>query len=273
MILGIHGSVRAGLPGALDEAEAAGVKALQLLPYRRHHLPTPEELAAFRARREASAVTRLIVHSRFVPSLASADEARRGRSVELLALELELAQGLGAETFIIHAGAYSPGDTAENGLRRCGESIAQAAGSTDFKGTILIENVPGGGRRLGAALEEIARLRESTGARAKSGVCLDTAHAWAAGYDLSSAEGALKFLARAHRLFGEDVLAFHLNDSRARLNSRREDHAHWGEGFLGREGLATLLSREEYADTPAILETPKTPGGDRRNLEFVGALS
>lgn len=269
MILGIHGSVRTGLSAALDEARQAGVRVLQILPYRRHHVPDQEELAAFRGK---LGDMRLLVHSRFVPSLASSDESRRARSVELLAMELKLAQGLGAEDFVLHAGAYSPGGTPEEGLKKCGESISKAAGFTDFRGTILIENVPGGGRRLGGRLEQIARLRDLIGARAKSGVCLDTAHAWAAGYDVSSAEGVLKFLARAHRLFGDGVRAFHLNDTRARLSSGREDHAHWGEGFLGREGLESLLSREEYADTPAILETPKTPGGDRRNLDWVAAL-
>ena len=115
MILGIHGSVRAGLLAALDEAAAAKVRALKILPYRRHHLPDAGELAAFRAKRLELGLPRLLVHSRFVPSLASADEARRGRSVELLAMELNLAEGLGAEEFVLHAGAYSPGDTAEDG--------------------------------------------------------------------------------------------------------------------------------------------------------------
>lgn len=273
MIVGIHGSVRGGLAGALDEAAAANVRVLQILPYRRHHVPDEAELAEFRAKRAATGIARLLVHSRFVPSLASSDEKRRKRSVELLAMELRLAEGLGAEGFVLHAGAYSPGGTAGQGLKNVAESILQAGGLNGFKGTVMIENVPGGGRRLAGTLEEIAQLRDYLGARAKSGVCLDTAHAWAAGYDVSSAEGVLKFLARAHRLFGDGVRAFHLNDTRARLSSGLENHAHWGEGFIHREGLSALLTREEYSQTPAILETPKTPDGDRRNLDFVAAAA
>jgi deoxyribonuclease-4 len=104
-------------------------------------------------------------------------------------------------------------------------------------------------------------------------MCLDTAHAWAAGYDLSAAEAALKFVARAHRLLGaEAVRAFHLNDSRALLGSHLENHWHWGKGRLGLEGLQVLLAREEFADIPGILETPKEPGADAANLAVVRGL-
>ena len=272
MILGIHGSVRAGIAGALREARGLGCAVLQMLPYRRHFPPSAPELEAFRAERTRLAVLRLLVHSRFVPSLASSDEKRRSRSVELLAFELHLAAALGGESYVLHAGAYSDGGTAEEGLRLAAESISRAVGLTDFKGNILIENVPGGGRRLCGTLEQLARLRDFLGTRAKSGVCIDTAHAWAAGYDVGSAEGMLKLLSRAYRLFSQDVLAFHVNDTRALLGSHQEDHAHWGEGHLGREGLSVLLARPEYAQTPGIVETPKEPGADRRNLDFLGAV-
>ena len=272
MILGIHGSVRDGLTQALAEAEEARCEVLQMLPYRRHSTPDEDELRFFRARLRRSCVKRLIAHSRFVPSLASDDEARRVRSVELLVFELELAQRLGAEAYVLHAGAYSVGGTPGEGLRKTGESITKAVGRSDFKGKILIENVPGGGRRLCGSLEELAQLRDAIGAGAQSGVCLDTAHAWAAGYDVASTEGALKFLALAQRLFGGAVAAFHLNDTAALLGSHKENHAHWGAGRLGREGISTMLAHVEYAQTPAIVETPKTPGGDRENLDYLAGL-
>jgi len=141
---------------------------------------------------------------------------------------------------------------------------------------LLLENVPGGGRRMGGSLEELARLHDALKPSLPNiGVCLDTAHAYAAGYDCSSAEGVLNFLARAHRLLGFDAIkAFHLNDSRALLGSHREHHEHWGHGRLGTEGLKALLDREEFSDTPAILETPKDgPEADARNLAFARRLS
>lgn len=268
MILGLHCPVRHGYDAALAVAERAGCRAMQMLPYRRHHDPSGDELARFRKKREALEI-RLVAHSRFVPSLASSDEVRRARSVELLRRELALATGLGAEAYVLHAGAFSPEGTAADGIKLCAASIAAAAPAMP----VLIENVPGGGRRLGGTLEELRVLIE--GARA-AGVdahaCLDTAHAWAAGYDLSSAEAALKFLARVHRVLGADnVRAFHLNDSRALLGSHVENHASWGEGFLREEPLRALLEREEYAETLAIAEPP--PGGEDAALAALQATN
>jgi deoxyribonuclease-4 len=127
---------------------------------------------------------------------------------------------------------------------------------------------------MGGTFEELARLQDAVGPFVPGlGICLDTAHAWAAGYDLSAAEGALKFVARAHRLLGADaVRAFHLNDSRALLGSNREHHWHWGKGRIGLEGLKVLLDREEFASLPGILETPKEPDADAANLAVVRAL-
>lgn len=129
---------------------------------------------------------------------------------------------------------------------------------------------------MGGSLEDLARLHDALKPRLLAlGACLDTAHAYAAGYDCSSVEGALSFLARAHRLMGfEAVRAFHLNDSRALLGSHREHHEHWGRGRLGSEGLRALLAREEFAETPGILETPKDGlEADRANLEFARRLA
>jgi deoxyribonuclease IV len=276
MLLGLHASVRRGFLPALEEALALGCRALQILPYARHREPTPEELAAFREARRASTVSALLVHSRFVPSLASSDPERRERSVRHLARELSLCAALGGDAFVLHAGAYSPDCDLDAGVRLFAESAWKAVSTAGWRGTLLLENVPGGGRRMGGRLEELARLQDALGPRVPGlGACLDTAHAYAAGYDLSSAEGTLKFLARAHRLLGFDsVRAFHLNDTRALLGSNLESHWHWGRGRLGAEALRTLLSREEFAETPAILETPKDgPEADRENLAFAARLA
>lgn len=250
MRLGLHLPVRGGHRAVLDAARAHGVAAVQFLPYARHREPSAEELAAFREGR--AAVESVLVHSRFVPSLASSDPERRARSVGHLRRELALADALGADFYVLHAGAYSSGSGLAEGVALLADSVRRAREGTSTP--LLLENVPGGGRRMGGSLEELARLRE---ALPEAGVCLDTAHAHAAGYDMGSAEGALRFLARAHRLLGLDaVRAFHVNDTSALLGSHREDHRHLGYGRLGDEGLAALLSRPELADVPGILEPP-----------------
>ncbi len=275
MILGVHASVARGLAGALEEADALGCAALQILPYRRHAPPGEEELAAFRAARARSGVRTLLIHSRFVPNPASSDSKLRLRSAAHLAEELRLAAGLGGDAYVIHAGAYSPDADAAAGAGLFADSLRRAVETAAFRGPLLLENVPGGGRRMGGAFEELARLRDAAERFVPNlGFCLDTAHAWAAGYDLSAAEGALRFVARAHRLLGADaVRAFHLNDSRALLGSHLEHHEHWGKGRLGLEGLQVLLGREEFAAIPGILETPKGPGADEANLAIVRRLA
>lgn len=275
MILGVHASVRQGHVRALDEAAALSCAALQVLPYPRHHAPTLEELASFRAARAASGVRNLLVHSRFVPSLASSSAERRARSVAHLAEELRLCAELGGDAYVLHAGAYSEDADAAKGIAFFSESVRRAAETAGFGGALLLENVPGGGRRMGGSLEELARLQDAVRPfLAAVGTCLDTAHAWAQGYDLSSAEAALKFIARAHRLLGFDsIRAFHLNDTRAVLGSHREHHWHWGRGRVGLEAFKVLLQREEFADVPGILETPKEPGADAENLAVARRLA
>ncbi|MEK7233036.1 MAG: deoxyribonuclease IV [Elusimicrobiota bacterium] len=271
MILGLHVSIVRGYDAALDEARRLGCQALQILPYRRHHAPDTAELDYFNAARSEAKLT-VLVHSRFVPSLASSQDARRCRSIQHLAKELSLAAALGGDAYVIHGGAYSEGGDLATGVRHFAESVITAVEQCAGRIPLLLENVPGGGRRMGGSLEELARLHDALKSRLPGiGVCLDTAHAYAAGYDCSTAEGALMFLARAHRLMGFDaVRAFHLNDTRALLGSQREHHEYWGEGKLGCEGLQALLHRAEFAAAPAILETPRLGlERDAASLEWV----
>jgi len=276
VILGVHASVRRGLLESLSEAGPLGVKAVQILPYQRHHIPGQEELARFREARKRTAISRLIVHSRFVPSLGSRDAERRRRSVELLSRELAIAAALGAESYVLHAGAYSPGDDSASAESLLTQAIREAVLTAESALPILLENVPGGGRRMGATLEELARILESLQRLSIScGLCLDTAHAWAAGYDLASAGGLASFMDHAESLVGAAVIRlFHLNDTRAPLGSHLENHWHWGQGRLSEgTGIAALLSRSGYENVAAILETPKESGADGRNLAYVRGLS
>ncbi|MBI4349522.1 MAG: deoxyribonuclease IV [Elusimicrobia bacterium] len=271
MTLGIHASIRAGYPAALETARALGCRALQIFGYRRHHEPSPEELSGFREGARAHGL-RVIAHTRYVPFLGSRDAERHGHSVSLLRRELELAAALGAEGLILHAGAYAVGEDREKGLARVAEGVLRSLAAGGSTVPVVLENVPGGGRRLGGPLEDLAELGAMLDRRrVPVGFCLDTAHAWAQGYDLSTSVAVWRFTARVNRLLGADrVKAFHLNDSRAVLGSHREHHWHWGRGYLGLEGLKALLARSEFAEALGILETPY--GADRENLDVVRAL-
>lgn len=293
MRLGLHLDIRGGHLAALRRAEALGCRAMQVLAYRRRPArgtgaepgvatgvstrwedPAARELNEFRAAREAGPVESLIVHARYLPYLSAEDPQRRARSRALLVRELRLADALGGGCLVVHLGAWSYGSERRRGLELFAEAAAAACAEAAPTARLVIENVPGGGRRLGGSLEELAEALELLARRgARAQICLDTAHAWAHGYELDTREGMWRFLARAHRLFdAANVPVFHLNDSRARHGSRREHHWHWGRGLLGSEGLAALLERPEYAGAAGILETPPGPGEDEANLRFVRAL-
>lgn len=271
----MHASLRRGYAAALEASRLLGCEALQILPYVRHHQPSAEELASFDASRRALGVKALLVHSRFVPNLASSNFELRSRSVGHLKREMALASALGGDGYVIHGGAYSPGGDFEGGLAHFVDSVIRAVDGVAGRVPIYLENVPGGGRRMGGSLEELARLYGALSSKVEAvGVCLDSAHAYAAGYDLATGEGAGLFLTRARRLLGADaVRAFHLNDTCASLGSHRENHAHWGRGRLGGEGLAALLEGAGDSGAVGILEMPmEGVPADRESLDFVRRL-
>src|SRR5579883_1031892 len=154
MRLGVHCPVVGGFDKALEKAVSLKCEVMQMLPYRRHHEGAAEDFAGFDRRRREAGIGALLIHSRFVPSLASRDEDRRRRSIQHLAFELGLAKAWRADGYVLHAGAYSPGGNAKEGLRLAAESIERAWKEREDAPPILLENVPGGGRRLGGTLEE-----------------------------------------------------------------------------------------------------------------------
>ncbi len=277
MFLGLHCSVREGFLKALDYAESLEAQAIQILPYRRHADPEEEDYAGFAQRLSQSSVKRLYVHSRFVPNLALNDEKKRLSSTARLSYEMSLAARLNAEAFVLHLGAYSEGDSISSGIVLAARSIYQARQEAEKSVSLYIENVPGGGRRLGGRLEELASFAEALqkeDAKIPVSFCLDTAHAWAAGYPIADCEGMSRFLEKAVGLLGKDkIRLFHLNDTHSELNSHRESHSLWGQGVLGFEGLQFLLSSENFRDCSGILESPKPGEAERRNFKKLVELN
>ncbi|MEE8425581.1 MAG: deoxyribonuclease IV [Elusimicrobiota bacterium] len=268
MRLGLHCDVRGGYPKALQRAQDLKCEAFQIITYKRHHRPNSTELAAFRSEFAKSSVRHLVCHVRYLPGLASKDSHRRSRSVEFLKDELSWSDALGAEYLVFHLGAYSVDATKEDGMKWAAKAVSDAVAlASARKVQLVLETVPGGGRRMGGSLEELAEFAKLIQGP-KLRFCLDTAHAWAQGYEMDTREGVWRFLGRAHKLLGaENIPVFHLNDSQAHHGSHREHHAHWGEGRLGTEGLKALLERDDHKEALGILEMP--PGKDEANLTYV----
>ncbi|MCX7934639.1 MAG: deoxyribonuclease IV [Planctomycetota bacterium] len=267
---GFHVSVAGGVERAISRAAALGCDALQIFvgnPRSWHALRfSAASLALFRRQRLAAGLTPLVVHLTYLPNLAAANRRLWRKSQQALVREYEAAAALEAEFFVVHPGSAS--DDRQRGLARVGQALAEALARLPGGPMILLENTAGAGGQLGASAEELAAIADASGRPAALGVCLDTAHAAAAGLEVFTAQGVARTVRAFARAFGRQALRLiHLNDLRAPPGARRDRHEHLGRGALGVAGLRAVLAAPILGHLPAILETPrKNDCDDQRNL-------
>jgi deoxyribonuclease-4 len=262
MRLGFHLSIAGSLRRAVRQAQALGCQALQIFVQNprgwKWRPVAPAEIREFtRARRQAG-LGPLVVHLGYLPNLASPDPALYALSVERLSRELSLARDLAADYLVVHPGH---GELTEASFRRVAQTLAQAVAAIGPPPLVLLENTAGQGRELGWRFEHLERI--ITLSEVPLGLCLDTAHAFGAGFDLASPGGVARLLADIARGPGLSALKLiHLNDSRQPCNSRRDRHWHLGQGAIGLTGLRHLFSHPWLRPEAAIMETPKRHQGD-----------
>jgi deoxyribonuclease IV len=270
--LGAHLSIAGGLPRAVDRAVASKCEALQIFTksvgqWRARELPR-DEIALFRRRIEETGIHPVVAHNSYLINLAAASPALRAQSIAALGDELDRAESLGLDGLVMHPGSYTSG-TEEEGLRLIGDALASLlAERPDAKTMVLLEHTAGQGTNLGHRFEHLAVILERVGGSPRVGVCLDTCHLLAAGYDLCTEEGYEDTFRQFARSVGLDRLrAFHLNDSKKPCGSRVDRHEHIGKGFLGLEPFRRLLNDARFSGLPMLLETPKldTPESKRRS--------
>jgi deoxyribonuclease-4 len=281
-LLGCHLSIAGGLTRAIDAAEDLGNNALQIFTHSpsvwRMKAIEDGDAAAFRERRDVSAVRYLVVHTMYLLNLATPDDALYERSVDGLIEEARRAARIGADGLVTHLGAHV-GSGIEPGIERIiGALDRLAAASGEFgELRLLIENTAGAGTTVGSSFDELGSILSSLRDGHRFGVCLDTCHAFAAGYDLRTTGAVEETVERFDCTVGLDRLEMiHLNDSRFPLDSRRDRHAHIGRGEIGETGLAAVLRYPCLRDVPFLLETPKEidgrPNADTVNLAAVRRL-
>lgn len=266
--LGAHVSVAGGLALAFERGREIGCDALQIFvknasQWRARPL-AETEVATFHAAREAAGEPPLVAHAAYLINLCAIDPAILEKSRAALADEVLRAGALGVGGVVVHPGAHL-GAGEDAGLTAIAGSLDEISGRVSGApaARILIEATAGQGSVLGHRLEQLAAIRERASTGAALGFCLDTCHAFAAGYDLGSAAAVEDFLGEVDRLLGLDSIAcVHLNDSVGELGSRKDRHANLGEGRIGLEGFRRLLAEPRLALVPMILETPL--GDDER---------
>ena len=260
----------------MERAQELGCSALQIFtqaPGRwRGREITESESERFRQTvRDASLEGVVFAHAPYLINLAAGDPALRRRSIDLLLDQLGRARLLGLSGVVLHPGAHV-GDGAEAGLSRCAEALHEVLERTRNPPPILVEVTAGQGSTLGRSLAEVALVIERLPPDS-TGVCWDTAHLWAAGYDLASPGGWRRLWREFHDLFRRrtpDLV--HLNDTEVGLGSRVDRHARIGYGRLGFDTFARIVRDGRLASVPMVLETPKGPdevSWDREALEFL----
>lgn len=263
LLLGAHISIAGGVSRAFARAEALNCSAMQIFTknanqWRAKPLPE-EETAAFAAAWQGSPVESVIAHDSYLINLAAPEGETRRRSLEAFADELERCALLGVPALVMHPGAHL-GDGEEVGLQRITEAFRILFAGAPAEVSVLLENTAGQGTCLGHRFEHLATIMEKVPA-GRFGVCLDTCHALAAGYDLTSTEGYQSVMEDFDRLIGTGrIEAFHLNDSKKERGSGVDRHEHIGRGAVALEVFRTLMRDERFRSVPKILETD--PGED-----------
>ncbi len=279
MRLGAHESIGGGLHKAFDRAQSVGCETLQIFVKSNRSWAvkplTEEDIARFKAKAEETGIQPVVDHTSYLLNLGTPDDTLWKRSRDTLIIELERCEALGVPYLVLHPGSHV-GTGEEAGLARVAQALGEVHAATPgFRAQILLETTAGQGTNLGYRFEHLGWLLEHTPTGERMGVCLDTCHVFAAGYELRTPEGYAATMEAFDRIVGlERLLALHLNDSKGDLGSRKDRHEHIGKGHIGLEGFRHVLNDPRLANLPGLLETPKSDDlhEDRENLVVLRSL-
>jgi deoxyribonuclease-4 len=279
VLLGAHESIAGGVEKALARGQEVGCDTIQIFvktPNRWVSKPLAEEnVVAFRAAVAETGIWPVFAHSLYLINLATPDEALWTKSVEALVDDLERCEQLALPGLVIHPGSHM-GSGEEAGLARIAAALDEVhARLPGYQVQVWLETTAGQGDHLGYCFEQLRAMIDGVRAPERLGICFDTAHAFAAGYELRTREGFDGTWAAFDRLLGlERLRAVHLNDSKRDLGSRVDRHEHIGQGLLGLEPFRFLLNDARFAGLPMTLETDKGPdlAEDKENLRVLRSL-
>jgi deoxyribonuclease-4 len=277
MLIGAHVSPAGGLDKAIERGVERGCEAIQIFNQSpRMWRPTAygeDDFAAFRAAMKDSPIKAVLIHAVYLLNCASEDPDIRDKSRASLIQSLRVGHGIRAAGVVLHPGSAKRGDV-KAAIARAGQVIREALSETD-KCPLYLEDTAGAGGTLGRSFEELGELLEAAGAGKRLGVCLDSCHLLASGYDIRTAAGLTGTIDEFDRVVGLKRLgALHLNDSQTPLGSNRDRHANVGTGELGERGCAAFLSEPRFDKLPLVIETqgPERQGPTREEVELCFSL-
>ncbi len=279
MKLGAHMPTAGGVWKALERGASLGCEVVQMFVKNNMQWAgkpfSSEDLRQYAAQGERHPFACVFGHTGYLINLAGPAGPNRDRSVESLIQEIQLATALGLPFLVLHPGAHL-GQGEEAGLKQAVAGLNEVLRATRGSPVrVALENTAGQGTCLGHRLKHLASILEAVERPDRLGICLDTAHLFEAGFDIRTRAGWNRVIREAASLFGLDqVLAFHLNDSRTPLGSRVDRHAGIGQGHIGREAFRHIVTDARFRSRPGCLETPKSPDlhEDRENLAVLRRL-
>jgi deoxyribonuclease-4 len=277
MLIGAHVSPAGGLDKAVERGVEKGCEAIQIFNQSpRMWRPTAygdDDFAAFKRAMKASPVKAVLIHAVYLLNCATEDPEMRDKTRTSLIQSLRIGAGIGAAGVVLHPGSAKQGDV-KQAIKRAGTLIKEALSETE-RCPLHLEDTAGAGGTLGRSFEELAELLSAAGGGRRLGVCLDSCHLLASGYDIRTAAGLSDTIDEFDRVVGLKRLgSLHLNDSQTKLGSNRDRHANIGTGELGERGCAAYLSEPRFEKLPLVIETqgPERQGPTREEVELCFAL-
>jgi len=270
-------SIAGGLAQALHRGRAAGCSIVQLfLKNQVQWAAKPlaeDQITEFKRAQAETGIRTAFAHASYLINLCSPAEAEWKRSVEALVDELERAEALGLPFVIVHPGSHK-GEGLKSGLTRSGRALRELERRTrGYRVRLLLENTAGAGNTVGSRFEELRAILDRASGPERFGVCLDTCHLFAAGYDIRTNAGYEETVQALDREIGvARVSAWHVNDAKKGLGSGLDRHEHIGKGEIGLEAFRALLNDPRFAACPMSLETPKDGDWDQKNLATLRGL-
>lgn len=275
--LGVHTSIAGGIDKSIERAQALGCNTLQFFSHNPRGWAIKgrdrDECAAFRRLRKNLDISPAFIHTSYLINLAAGDRGLLQKSVAMVIEELHIADALGAEYVVLHTGSASA-DNPDQARRRAIEGLTRVAGAGSWRAGLLLENTAGERGDITSRITEIAEIIDAVPRGLIAGICVDTCHAFAAGYELRTAAGIDGLAAEIdHNVGKESLRLIHLNDTKGDAGSRVDRHEHIGEGKLGIKAIRAIVNHSFFRNVPLILETPKkTDEDDLKNLAVVRDL-
>jgi deoxyribonuclease-4 len=276
MLIGAHVSIAGGLPLTVERGTETASDAIQIFHQSpRMWRPTPyteQDFADFRAAFDGSDLQAVVIHAVYLINCASKERDIRAKSIKSLTHALRVGEGIGATGVVLHAGARK-GEPHDASMKRAAKAIAKSLADSD-RCPVLLENTAGTQGPLGRNFDELAQLLDLLGGDDRVGICLDSCHLFASGFEIRTPDALEQVIDEFDAKVGLDRLrCLHVNDSQVPLGANRDRHATLGDGELGDRGLSVFLSAPRFEAVPALLETGKDGGGpDREQIEIAKRL-